>query len=48
MEEPWGGASVSSVELSDNDAFKAQWKTALSFTNTKHAMNGTAAADPTL
>lgn len=36
------------VELSNNDAFKAQWKTACSFTNTEHAMNGTAAADPTL
>lgn len=36
------------VELSDNDAFKAEWKTALSFTNTEHAMNGTAVDDPTL
>lgn len=36
------------VELSDNDAFKAQWKTALSFTDPEHATNGAAAADPTL
>lgn len=36
------------VDLSDNDAFKARWKTALSFTVPKHATNGAAAADPTL
>lgn len=51
MDGPPGGFLLIchlAVELSDNDAFKARWKTALSFTDPEYATNGAAAADPAL